>query len=486
MIDDKPFEVSFDFDDLPDNKQNEKVYMYEWLKNDGDWIDKGQPLYRIRVGEHLGGFMCYTSQPLIARKSGIVQHCKQKDDIIQNGEAIYIIHPKGTYSKENTPLNPDFYFYFDKFRYEIPEKYSHHKLIIKRWHKEDGQLVNEKELVLTLGYSTSYGNNESLLHYSEKSGFFERVRTQLDFMGLEQNELVYVIHDKDEKRIKRKFVNVPDIKVDDFTQKKIIKWTYVGDSQWLGKGITSLSTDRNTSLTFSFNHEDEKDFILFQFPSKQLMLSKDDIISFLFEDGRKIDFVLNLNSYKVSTSSSEKLFENKVLITDDELQHFERINFSQWKITIKKQSREIIGGIEGVNAYKSKPNLSTATKKFAKEFRELVRTEIPNYTPILERSSFQSDISLIDSEECYVYLMTDTNNNFHKIGISNKPEWREKTLQSEKPTIELLASKRFVSRKIASSFEKALHDTYASKRIRGEWFQLDTKDISEIKITLNG
>jgi hypothetical protein len=129
--------------------------------------------------------------------------------------------------------------------------------------------------------------------------------------------------------------------------------------------------------------------------------------------------------------------------------------------------------------------LITAIKKFAKEYRELVRTEIPNYVPFLERSNLQTDFLASDSEECYVYLMIDLINNFHKIGLSNKPEWREKTLQSEKPTIELLASKKFISRIIASSFEKALHDAYSAKRIRGEWFKLDTKDINEIKITLN-
>lgn len=482
----KPFEVQFDFAALPDNKPGEKVYMYEWLKNDGEWVDEGQPLYRIRIGDYLGSFMCYTSQPLTAIKSGIVQHLKQKDDTIQNEEAFYIIYPKGVYAKENTPLNTNYFFYFDKFKYEIPEKYSHHEINIKQWHKEDGQLVNEKELVLSLGYSNTYGNNECLLHYAEKSGYFNRVRSQLDFMGLKQTELVYVIHGKDEDRIKRKFFNIPDIKVDDFTKKKIIKWSYVGGVECMGKGITSQSDDRNTSLTFTFNNEDEKDFIAFQFLSKQFMLSKDDIISFLFENERKIDFVLNLNSYKIATSASEKYFENKILITGNELQHFEEFNLNKWKIIIKKQNREIIGGVEGVNAYKSKTNLTTAIRKFAKEYRELIRTEIPNYVPLLERRRLDLDIQSNASEECYVYLMIDTINNYHKIGISNKPVWREKTLQSEKPTIELLASKRFVSRRIASSFEKALHDSYAEKRIRGEWFKLNMKDVSEIKITLNG
>jgi hypothetical protein len=89
-----------------------------------------------------------------------------------------------------------------------------------------------------------------------------------------------------------------------------------------------------------------------------------------------------------------------------------------------------------------------------------------------------------ESEECYVYFMFDTQSLCYKIGVSNLPEWREKTLQSEKPSIKLIAAKKFVNRRIAANFEKALHDSYSHKRKRGEWFQLDQEDIDEIKITL--
>jgi hypothetical protein len=88
------------------------------------------------------------------------------------------------------------------------------------------------------------------------------------------------------------------------------------------------------------------------------------------------------------------------------------------------------------------------------------------------------------SDECYVYLMFDSQNACYKIGISNIPEWREKTLQSQKPSIKLIAAKKFVNRRIAANFEKALHDSYSHRRKRGEWFILDQEDIEEIKITL--
>ena len=81
---------------------------------------------------------------------------------------------------------------------------------------------------------------------------------------------------------------------------------------------------------------------------------------------------------------------------------------------------------------------------------------------------------------CYVYLMHDTTNDFYKIGISNRPKYRERTLQSEKPTIKMISSKPFPIRRIAHSFEKSLHETFANKRIRGEWFNLSKKDVEHI------
>lgn len=99
----------------------------------------------------------------------------------------------------------------------------------------------------------------------------------------------------------------------------------------------------------------------------------------------------------------------------------------------------------------------------------------------------KDDISNYDSKQessCYVYLMIDTTNNFHKIGISNKPKYRERTLQSEKPTIELVCAKEYPSRAIAEAIEEGLHKSFSKKRMRGEWFRLDDNDVKQIKETL--
>lgn len=93
--------------------------------------------------------------------------------------------------------------------------------------------------------------------------------------------------------------------------------------------------------------------------------------------------------------------------------------------------------------------------------------------------------SVKEDEACFVYVMEDTANGYHKIGISNNPKYREHTLQSEKPSIELLFAKKFPTRKMAEALESSLHKVYESKRLRGEWFDLSKADIDEIKQTLS-
>ena len=79
------------------------------------------------------------------------------------------------------------------------------------------------------------------------------------------------------------------------------------------------------------------------------------------------------------------------------------------------------------------------------------------------------------SKDTYIYLMIDYNTNYYKIGRSISPLDRERTLQSEKPTIELLDKWE------ASTYaEKMLHDYFNDKRIRGEWFDLTKNDLKII------
>lgn len=75
--------------------------------------------------------------------------------------------------------------------------------------------------------------------------------------------------------------------------------------------------------------------------------------------------------------------------------------------------------------------------------------------------------------------MKNHRNGYIKIGFSVNPKAREKTLQSEEPEIELLE-------KWPASMvdEMVLHQRYAAKRIRGEWFKIDAGDIAIIESLL--
>lgn len=76
----------------------------------------------------------------------------------------------------------------------------------------------------------------------------------------------------------------------------------------------------------------------------------------------------------------------------------------------------------------------------------------------------------------YIYLMLNHRNGLYKIGRSNNPKKRESTLQSEEPEISLIL--QFSG---TPDTEIALHQQYSNKRIRGEWFKLDTSDVEAIK-----
>jgi hypothetical protein len=78
--------------------------------------------------------------------------------------------------------------------------------------------------------------------------------------------------------------------------------------------------------------------------------------------------------------------------------------------------------------------------------------------------------------ENFIYLMINTRNQLIKIGLSIRPKFRERTLQSQEPEVLLLAL--WIAPK---SMERKLHNQFKQKRERGEWFSLNTQDLVKIK-----
>lgn len=79
----------------------------------------------------------------------------------------------------------------------------------------------------------------------------------------------------------------------------------------------------------------------------------------------------------------------------------------------------------------------------------------------------------------YVYLMLNKDSGYFKIGQSKKPTYRERTLQSKEPEVEIVKIWN-CDKKI----ERLLHKKFIKKKIRGEWFNLDFRDIYDLNKTI--
>ena len=104
--------------------------------------------------------------------------------------------------------------------------------------------------------------------------------------------------------------------------------------------------------------------------------------------------------------------------------------------------------------------------------------QIPIYD--IEEVKDNRDISAGKRKITSIYVMIDKNTGYYKIGRSVNPKKRERTLQSEKPTIEML-----FNHDARVYDEKHLHDMFQEKRVRGEWFDLSGSDLSTIQQYFN-
>ena len=100
------------------------------------------------------------------------------------------------------------------------------------------------------------------------------------------------------------------------------------------------------------------------------------------------------------------------------------------------------------------------------------------YTVVAERLSqlpkVESSITKSGERIGSIYFIGNTRNGLVKIGFSTVPDKREKTLQSEEP--ELVTIYRVDGVTIGD--EKMIHRRFSKKRMRGEWFALDSSEES--------
>jgi hypothetical protein len=292
--------------------------------------------------------------------------------------------------------------------------------------------------------------------------------------------------------------NIPLIKYDNFLKSKYITWQSVGGRNEkfpeynFGDSLITYFDNNRFEFIFSFIFYDNKIYFVLKFKPKQYKLRINDSVSFLFENNSLINLIVKNEPYKagcyneVGSNGFPDFYETLILLKITDLETFSTLKLTNFALNLK--TYKLIGGQEkkgcrfwqsGSNFDSSRDNkeiFQVALIQYASDFLIVIKEEVPEYKEILNDTR---------NEVCFVYLMHDLNNNFYKIGISNQPKYREKTLQSEKPTIVLICSRQFPKRNIAEILEKTLHDTYSNKRIRGEWFALNFEDINDISQVLS-
>lgn len=352
-------------------------------------------------------------------------------------------------------------------------------LWVASWNKKNGDYCEIGEEICTIEYKQSHRYPKEKV-FSSKRGFLHIKNNKAKIAENIADELFEVVDNEN-------LYNKPIFEDDIFNKCENLKWEKVGANNFYEKrlnGFICTISQNSERIFFTINNIEGYDCIVVNFPKKDFDIKRGDKFLILLDSDDVINLIFNQNSYQAYESSDDnlrKIQENKVRITLSDIQKLAQYKIINWKLSF--QTGQEITGIRPYgsiyHAYKSFDRVQDMVKLLAIDYLSELKN-LKNYKPL---SSYDSNNNT-SKESCSLYLMIDTSNNFYKIGISNKPEYRERTLQSEKPTVELIISKEFPSRQIAESIEKALHYTYRDKNIRGEWFNLNQEDINDIKETL--
>ena len=277
------------------------------------------------------------------------------------------------------------------------------------------------------------------------------------------------------------------IKQDEFTFIKSIVWNLKrsddsDDSDYSDYKESYLSRYLiNPGTYIDLNVDKDLPVLILGYSRKQFNIYKRDTISFKFEDGEILHFPVLSNPTNNGALKSQSTVTLVLSVNDIEM--FENVSWDKMRIEHFNGDAPVTIDNKYIRCY-SEGFASAFFKRYVHEYKMALNELGIDVSTIPKRFNNGKVASSPIDDACYVYLMIDTANGYHKIGISSHPDYREKTLQSEKPSIETICAKRFPSRIIAQSIESALHTAFASKRIRGEWFNLSEKDVEQIVETL--
>lgn len=117
-------------------------------------------------------------------------------------------------------------------------------------------------------------------------------------------------------------------------------------------------------------------------------------------------------------------------------------------------------------------------------FRQWIRHNIELFEQCGFKAEHKPQERLKDDEHPFVYLMRDDASGLHRIGLSNNPRYLERKQQQEGEKVKLNCWKRYPNLMIAEGVEDLLQRHFSTKRVRGEWFELDEQDIQIVRETL--
>jgi Meiotically Up-regulated Gene 113 (MUG113) protein len=473
--------------------------VYECIRLEDEYVVEKEPILSIQKGnpevEKEIFKKVWIGSLITAPKSGILKWHFREGDEIRNGDRLFSIFPVKNEPNENLPSAERYNYLFN--RYDIPESLrvkikdiwhpADKPIYISSWLVAHGDYIEKDKPILRIKCGNSVETYFTYDILSKADGYidiFKRVPSEYSsiYGKICQNGHLYSLS----KSKERKFYNKHIFKEDEFTKDTSLIWEVVGglerpysSEEYTPIGGFQLTSEGGIDVFFIFNNCSGRDYLVLFYFSNEIKLTKKDKISFLFESETILEFEFDEIGVKLK-DTWKHLNSIKTPITVEELDVFANDKLKKWRIQFSRDQTTINGAVG--NQWYVENEFVVLVQGLVKEYKELINDNIENYQPLHETIGNISENN--NAEECFVYLMVDTSNHFHKIGISNKPGYREKTLQSEKPTIELITAKEYPSRQIAESIEKALHQTFADKRIRGEWFELNDRDINEIKLTL--
>ncbi|MBO4692435.1 MAG: hypothetical protein J5604_06630 [Bacteroidales bacterium] len=85
----------------------------------------------------------------------------------------------------------------------------------------------------------------------------------------------------------------------------------------------------------------------------------------------------------------------------------------------------------------------------------------------------------------YVSLVHNEANDTYRINVYSESEYEQFMQQADDEVLTIIADHIYPSKKVASSIQTALYNSFTSNKTVGEWFNLDKQEVQQIKETLS-